>query len=115
MDVTRVNETIVKAAEKMGVVIDNNKNKIIPITGIVEFNNPYKGLSACIDERYYSLTQITIEDGILHTNGCDIGHVLYTGYPKSKDLDKYNEDCIFDGGKIKCVHMIDGTKIYPNN
>ena len=106
-------DTIIKMMEANPVVINNHTDKEDKITGLVEFVNSEKGLACCFDARYYSLNRCYINNGKLHCSTWSIGGVLCGAYPDEEALKKYNESCIFDGGKIKCVHLPDGTKVYP--
>ena len=94
-------------------VIDNHTGREITITGLVEFTNPNKGLACCLDARYYSLNKCYLHtDGKLHCSTYSIGGVL-CGTPTSKSLKEYNENQLFDGGKIKCVYLPNGRIILP--
>jgi hypothetical protein len=106
--------TIVKTMETNPVVIDNHTNKEEAITGLVEFNNSDNGLACCFDARYYSLNRCYIDnDEKLHCSTWSIGGVLWGPYPDAEALKEYNESCIYDSAKIKCIHRPDGTKVYP--
>jgi len=107
-------KTIINSMRSNNVVIDSHDGSEMPIVGLVEFNNQSKGLAACLDARYYSLNAIYLNDNDerLHLSQMSIGGVLW-GVPTSEKLKKYNDDAIFDGGKIKVVHMADGREIYP--
>jgi hypothetical protein len=105
----------IKAMEANPVVIDNHTDKPEIITGLVEFVDPEKGLACCFNARYYSLNACVIQDGVLHCSMASIGGVLWGAYPDEEQLQKYNDGCIFESGKIKCIHRPDGTKVYPKN
>ena len=109
----KVNKIIMM--EKNPIVINNHTNQPEEITGLVEFVDPEKGLACCFDARYYSLNACVIEDGVLHCSQMSIGGVLWGAYPDEEQLQKYNDGCIFESGKIKCIHRPDGTKVYPKN
>ena len=105
---------IIKMMKTSPVVIDNHNNKLKEITGLVEFNNPKTPLACCFDARCYSLNACTMDkNGNLHCSTISIGDVLWGAYPDAEQLKKYNEDCLFDSGKIKCIYRPDGTIIYP--
>lgn len=107
-------EKIIKAMEEKPVVINGHTNKEEAITGLVEFVNPDKDLACCVDARYYSLNACYLnKDGKLYCSTYSIGGVLWGGYVDSEALRDYNAACLFESGKIKCVHRPDGTKIYP--
>lgn len=108
-------ENIIKMFQENQTVIDNHNDESITLTGLVEFKNPTRPLAGCMDARYYSLNEIYIEsaDKKLHLSQCSVGGVLWGAYPDEKQLKKYNDDTIQDGGKIVCIHLADGTKVYP--
>ena len=106
-------EKKIAAMQLNPVVINNHTNKPEIITGLVEFVDPEKNLACCFNARYYSLNACVIQDGVLHCSQMSIGGVLWGAYPDAKQLKKYNDGCIFESGKIKCIHRPDGTKVYP--
>lgn len=106
-------ESKITAMENNPTVINNHTNAVEHITGLVEFVDPEKNLACCFNAKYYSLNACTIEDGVLHCSEISIGGVLWGAYPDAEQLKTYNEGCIFESGKIKCIHRPDGTKIYP--
>lgn len=107
--------TMIKMMEMNPVVIDDHTGKEEKLTGLVEFNNPNKGLACCFDARYYSLNLCTLEeDRKLHCSQLSIGGVLWGGYPDVEQINEYNDSCPQDGGKIKCIHKPDGTKVYAD-
>ena len=107
-------ETLIKMMEENPVVIDGHTKKSETITGLVEFVNPDKQLACCWDARYYSLNACTLnKENKLYCSTCSIGGVLFGAYPDAEALKTYNEGCLFEGGKIKCIHRPDGTKVYP--
>ena len=95
------------------VVINDHTKKPEAITGLVEFVAD-KGLACMFDSMYYSLNLCYKDekDDILHCSQMSIGGVLW-GIPDSKQLKEYNDSQIFNSGKIKCCHMLDGTTVYP--
>ena len=94
------------------VMIDNHTGKEVALAGLVEFNNPYIGLGCCFDTTYFSVNAcIKEKDGMLHCSKCSIGGVLWgISY---KDIDEYNDTCLSEGGRIKCIHLPNGEKVYP--
>lgn len=110
-DMKARNEMIIKMMEENPVVIDDHTNMQEKLTGLVEFRNPDKGLACCVDALYYSLNACLVKDEKLHCSEASIGGVLWGEDPEQ--LKEYNNSCIFEGGKIKCIHRPDGSKIYP--
>lgn len=108
------NAELIKVMEELPVVINDRNKELEEISGLVEFANPEKGLACCFNTKYYSLNACK-QDKLsrLHCTTISIGGVLWGAYPDSEQLKRYNDDCLFEGGKIKCVHMADGTKVYP--
>lgn len=108
-------EELVRKMQENPVVINNHTNEETALTGLVEFVNPDKGLACCCDAVYYSLNLCYIDDkdGKLHCSQMSIGGVLKGAQPDSRQLKEYNESVISDGGKIKCIHLPDGNKVYP--
>lgn len=109
------NEELVAKMQENPEVVDNHDGDKLILTGLVEFNNECKGLACMVNALYYSLNDCYFDedDNSLHLSTCSIGGVLWGGYPDAEQLKKYNESCCQEGGKIKCCHMADGTKIYP--
>ena len=108
-------EKKIKAMMLNPVVINDHTDEEEQITGLVEFNNPEKGLACCFDARYYSLNACTIEDGRLHCSQMSIGCVLWGAYPDGDQLKKYNDSQLFESGKIKCIYRPDGSVVFPND
>ena len=114
MERTTEIKTLVKKMQENPVVIDNHSNKPERLTGLVEFNNPYKGLACCFNAAYYSLNECYLKnDTELHCSQMSIGGVLWGAYPDAEQLKEYNESCCQEGGKIKCLYRPDGTIVYP--
>jgi hypothetical protein len=103
----------IEAMKLNPVVVNNHTGEEEEITGLVEFVNPEKGLACCFNARYYSLNACVIQDSKLHCSTMAIGGVLWGAYPDSEQLTKYNNDQLFDGGKIKCIYRPDGSIVYP--
>lgn len=108
-----LNAKKIKMMEENPVVINDHTNAIEQLTGLVEFVSPDKHLACCFDSRYYSLNACTLEDDKLHCSMVSIGGVLFGAYPDEKQLKTYNDYCLFESRKIKCIHRPDGTKVYP--
>ena len=109
-------ETIINKMYENPEVIDNHTNKPEKIVGLVEFNNEEKGLGCMFDTYYYCINQCYIgDDNNLHCSTMSIGGVLWNGDAENlaKQLKRYNNEYLFEGGKIKCLHMADGSTIYP--
>ena len=107
-------EKLIKMMEQNPVVINNHTYKEEVITGLVEFVNPDKNLACCFDARYYSLNACLIDDEErLHCSTSSIGGVLRGPYPDAEQLKNYNDSCILNSFKIKCIHRPDGIKVYP--
>ena len=110
-------EMLVNKMQSAGMVINNHTNKPEKIIGLVEFNNEDKGLGCMFDTTYYSINQCYLDedDNNLHCSTMSIGGVLWRGDSEdlAKQLKQYNASQIFEGGKIKCLHMADGSTIYP--
>ena len=107
-------QMLIKVMQKNPVVINDHTNEPEDITGLIEFNNPDKGLACCFDSRYYSLNECYLKNNNeLHCSTWSIGGVLFGAEPDEMQLRNYNSNCVFDGGKIKCIHRPDGTKVYP--
>ena len=105
---------IIKMMEQNPVVVDDHCPRELQLTGLVEFNNPWKGLGCCLDYHHFCLNEcyISEEDGKLHLSMASNGGVLYGITQKA--IDKFNAITIQDGGKIKCIHLPDGTKVFPS-
>ena len=110
-------EAIINKMYENAEVIDNHTNKPEKIVGLVEFNNEDKGLGCMFDALYYSINQCYIDedDNNLHCSTMSIGGVLWRGDAEdlAKQLKQYNDSQLFDGGRIACLHMADGSTIYP--
>lgn len=110
------NEVKIKMMEDSAIVINNRDSRRRFITGLVEFNNPNKGLACCFDSEWYPLYACIIgRDNKLHCSMFTIGEFLSGPYPDEYQLKMYNDNCIVDNCKIKCIHRPDGTKVYPIN
>ena len=61
------------------------------------------------------LSDIDEDDDNLHCSTMSIGGVLWRGDAEDlpKQLKQYNNSQLFEGGRIKCLHMADGSTIYP--
>lgn len=103
---------MIKAMERNPAVINDEDKTMHYIIGLVEFNNPYKGLACCFDSYHYELNECALVNNVLHCSEITIGGVLH-GIPDTEQLRRYNEDCFVHGEKIKCIHLTDGTTIYP--
>lgn len=108
-------EMIIKAMEQNPVLINNHTYDEEEFIGLVEFNNEYKSLGGCFNARYFCINEVYISDrdGKLHLSEMSIGGTLFG--IEQKDIDKYNESTIQEGGKIKCIHLPDGSKVYPSS
>lgn len=115
MMTTEIKNEIIKRMEQNPVVIDDHNNQPAEITGLVEFVNDEKDLACCFDSRYYSLNpcKLRTDTGELHCSMYSIGGVLMGPYPNEEDLKRYNDSCVLNSFKIKCIHRPDGTKVYP--
>ena len=109
------NEKIVNLMIKNNrVIIDNHTGEKETIVGLVEFEDPTKGLACMFNARYYSLNAALVRNDEIHCSQASIGGVLW-GIPDSKQLKEYNDSQIFNSSKIKCCHMLDGTTIIPED
>ena len=113
MERTTEMQLLISRMQENPEVINNHTNKPESITGLVGFSSPNKGLACCFDARYYSLNECYIHNNELHCSTMSIGGVLFGPYPDEEDIQKYNESCIFESARIKCIHRPDGTKVYP--
>lgn len=104
-------EVLVKKMVEDKKLIDNHDGSTEVILGLVEFNSESKGL-AMIPEYagHYCLNEVYLntKDNMLHLSECSIGGVL-SGLPTKESIEKYNDGCVFDGGKIKCIYWSDGS------
>ena len=107
-------EMIIKAMEQNPVLINNHTDEEEGFIGLVEFNNEYKGLGGCFNARYFCINEVYIneKDEKLHLSEMSIGGNLFG--ITSEDIDRYNESVIQEGGKIKCIHLPNGSKVYPS-
>ena len=102
---------IIKAMEQNPMFIDNHDNKEKDLIGLAEFVSESRELACCIEARYFSLNQCYMDDDRLHCSMMSIGGVLWgIGV---HHVDEYNESVVFEGMKIRCIHLPDGTKVYP--
>lgn len=104
-------EVLVKKMIEDKKLIDNHDESEKSILGLVQFNSRSKGLAAILDySGNYSLNEVYFdeEDNMLHLSMCSIGGIL-KGTPTEESIRKYNNDCIFDGGKIKCIYWHDSS------
>ena len=109
------NEKLINLMRKNnGVIIDNHTGEKETIVGLVEFEDPTKGLACMFNARYYSLNAALVRNDEIHCSQASIGGVLW-GIPDSKQLKEYNDSQIFNSSKIKCCHMLDGTTIIPED
>ena len=99
--------------EENPVVINDHTNEVEQLTGLVEFVDIKKHLACCFYARCYSLNACTLNDDKLHCSTSSIGGVLWGAYPDAEQIKAYNDSCLFESGKIKCIHRPDGTKVYP--
>lgn len=107
------NEKLVKVMRRdNGIIIDNHTGEKETIVGLVEFEDPTKGLACMFNARYYSLNAALLRNDEIHCSQASIGGVLW-GIPDAEQLKDYNDSQIFNSGKIKCCHMLDGTTVYP--
>ena len=112
--ITSEKALVIRAMEEHNVLIDNHTNDFETLIGLVEFVNEYKPLAGCFNARHFCLNEVYLNEiGILHLSQMSIGGVLYG--IESKDIDKYNKTVCQEGGKIKCIHLPDGTKVYPSS
>lgn len=116
--VIKRNAEIVLMMENNPTVINNHNGMEEKITGLVEFVDPYMGLACCFDSRYYSLNACYKDkNNKLHCSTSSIAGVLEGARPTPKQLAEYNTNMdIFEFNKtrkIKCIHLPDGTKVYP--
>ena len=110
------NKLAISLMETSPLIINDHTNELEEITGLVEFNNPNKDLACCFKAQYYSLNACEINiNGQLHCSEISIGGILWGAYPDSEQLKKYNDNCVLNSFKIKCIHRPDGTKVYPAN
>ena len=113
MSTKEMNEKLIDTMRKNnGMIIDNHTGEKETIVGLVEFEDPTKGLACMFNARYYSLNEALLYNDEIHCSRTSIGGVLW-GIPDAKQLKDYNDSQIFNSGKIKCCHMLDGTTVYP--
>lgn len=105
-------QRMIKMMERNPVVIKDEDNSICYIIGLIEFDNPYKGLACCFNTESYLLNECVIVNNVLHCSDIIIGRELH-GIPDVDQLKKYNEDCLSRSERIKCIHRPDGTVIMP--
>ena len=112
-NIKKRNAELIRMMEEHPVMIDDHTGLEEPLIGLVEFNNIYKDLGCCFDARYFSVNacEKDPDDGKLHCLQTSVGGVLWG--IDTYSIDKYNENTIQDGGKIKCIHLPNGTKVYP--
>lgn len=108
---TRVH-TMIKMMQRNPIVIKDEDNTTAYIAGLIEFNNPYRGLACCFDTYHYELNECVITNNVLHCSDICIGRVLH-GIPDTEQIKRYNEDCLSHGEKIKCIHLPNGDVIMP--
>lgn len=113
-------ENIIKKFQEKQEVVDDHCTWEVrheTITGLVEFVNPNKELAPCFDSRYYSLNECYVnpKDNELHVSPMSIGGVLFGPYPDKRQLKEYNDSVCQEGGKIKCIHLADGSVVLPAN
>lgn len=109
----RINTYLTKAVENNCMYIDDHDRKEKDMIGMVEFNNPHKGIGLIpAFSGYYSINSLyTGKDKKMHLSTASIGGVL-CGIPTKEKIQAYNESCLFDGGKIKAVNLFtDGNLI----
>lgn len=112
LDMETRNSNLIKMMEDNPSIIDNHTGREEKLAGLVEFNNPENGLGCCFNAAYFSVNAcIMSSDGKLHCSQCSIGGVLWG--ITSEDIDEYNDTCLYEGGKIKCIHLPNGDKVYP--
>lgn len=114
VEMMKRNEKLVKVMRRNnGIIIDDHTGKKERITGLVEFEDPTKGLACMFNAKYYSLNAALLCDNEIHCSQVSIGGVLCGANPDPEQLKKYNDSQLFKRGKIKCCHMLDGSIIYP--
>ena len=108
------NEKLINLMRKNnGVIIDNHTGRKETIVGLVEVEDATKGLACMINARYYSLNAALLRNDEIHCSQASIGGVLWGANPDAEQLKDYNDSQIFNSGRIKCCHMLDGTTVYP--
>ena len=114
MSAKEMNEKLIDTMRKNnGIIIDNHTGEKETIVGLVEFEDPTKGLACMFNARYYSLNEALLYNDEIHCSRTSIGGVLWGANPDAEQLKDYNDSQIFNSGKIKCCHMLDGTTVYP--
>ncbi len=108
-------ENIIRIFQQNQIVINDHSSEREerPITGLVEFkDSDDRGLAGCFDASYYSLNSIYINPTTseLHVSRRSIAGVLKGAYPDAEQLKKYNSESDI---QIVCIHLVDGTKVYP--
>ena len=84
-------------------VIDDHDKTKTQLEGIVIFYNKDKGCAQILSARYQCLNRLYINEcDKMHLSALSIGGV-YWGKPSSEGIRKYNNSCIFEGGKIFCI------------
>jgi hypothetical protein len=107
--IKELNVLKVKMMLENPIVINDHNGKEEGIIGLVEFNNPDKGLACCFYARYYSLNACELrKDNKLHCSTYSIGGVLW-GKPTEEQIKKYNESVLLDSAKIKKIYLADGA------
>lgn len=108
------NEKLIDRMRKNnGQIINDHNDKEANIIGLVEFEDPTKGLACMFNAKYYSLNAALLCGNEIHCSQASIGGVLWGANPDAEQLKEYNDNQLFNGGKIKCCHMLDGSTIYP--
>ena len=113
MSAKEMNEKLIDTMRKNnGMIIDNHTGEKETIVGLVEFEDPTKGLACMFNARYYSLNEALLYNNEIHCSRTSIGGVLWGANPDAEQLKEYNNSRTFNS-KIKCLHMLDGSTIYP--
>ena len=97
-----------------GAIIDNHDGREERIAGLIELkDNDLELGCAWIGTPYFSINPCYYnDDGNLHCGMASIAGV-FCGDLTPENIKKYNDSCTFERMQIKCIHMTDGSVMYP--
>ena len=93
--------------------VNDHTNETCKLAGLIEFEGEKMRLGTAIDNTpYFSINDCYKRDGKLHCSTWSIAGT-FVGDISPRNIRKYNESCGIERFRIKCIHMPDGTEMYP--
>lgn len=108
-------QELINMMHENAVYINDHTGREEKLAGLIEFEGEKMRFGTAIDNTpYFSINDCykNRRDGKLHCSTWSIAGT-FVGDISPRNIRKYNESCGIERFRIKCIHMPDGTEMYP--